>query len=215
MNHTPIDTYCGLLLAAGAGLRFRASVLQRHGASAMPDKLLSPLPGSDLVVAQASARALLQAVRHVIAVVPPHSPALAALLRQEGCSVIVNANAQAGMGASLSAGIAAVQAHAARHPAMRGCLVALADMPWIRTDTIRQLCELPDPARPAAPFYQGRRGHPVRFGAAWFDQLAALQGDNGAGALLRQSPPCALPCDDPGVLQDVDTLQALLDHRPQ
>jgi molybdenum cofactor cytidylyltransferase len=59
----------------------------------------------------------------------------------------------------------------------------------------------------AAPFHDGRRGHPVGFGAACFDALATLDGDAGArdvvaahgDALVR------LEVDDPGVLRDVDT----------
>ena len=92
--------------------------------------------------------------------------------------------------------------------AERGWLIALADMPWLAPDTIRALVSmLNDGATLAAPGYDGRRGHPVGFGRAFQDELINLTGDTGARELLRSnaSQLQLLPCDDAGVLMDVDT----------
>ncbi|HEY7776275.1 MAG TPA: nucleotidyltransferase family protein, partial [Kineobactrum sp.] len=54
--------------------------------------------------------------------------------------------------------------------------------------------------------WQGRRGHPVAFGRAWFGALASLSGDRGARALIQANPgKCReLAVADPGILLDID-----------
>ncbi len=153
----------------------------------------------------AAARALLAAVPAVVAVVRVDDDALAHALGAAGATIVRCADAGRGMGASLACGVRAVRA---RHPAAAGVVVALADMPWVRPATIaRVAAAVAGGAAVAAPFHGGHRGHPVGFGAACFDALAALDGDAGArdvvaahgDALVR------LDVDDPGVLRDVDT----------
>lgn len=105
------------------------------------------------------------------------------------------------MGYSLAAGVAASRD-------ARGWLVALADMPCIRVATLQAVAELiGGGAALAAPSYAGRRGHPVGFAARWRGALLALEGDEGARAILEQSRFLlhVLETDDPGVLQDVDS----------
>ena len=53
--------------------------------------------------------------------------------------------------------------------------------------------------------HQGRRGHPVGFGAEMFSELIALTGDEGARRLLARYPAFGVELDDPGVRMDVDT----------
>ena len=182
----------GLLLAAGQGRRFGA------------DKLLQPL-ADGTPVAVAAARALKAACPCSIAVLRPEQDALAALLEAEGLTVVRCAAARSGMGHSLAAGVAAGSA-AWRDVA--GWLVALADMPCIRVPTLQRVGEaIAGGAALAAPTHAGRRGHPVGFAARWTDALLALEGDEGARAILRQQAALlqSFETDDPGVLQDVDT----------
>lgn len=178
----------GLLLAAGQGRRFGG------------DKLLQAL-ADGTPVAVAAARALKAACAESIAVLRPEQGALASLLEAEGLRVVRCAAARSGMGHSLAAGVAASRdAH--------GWLVALADMPCIRVATLQAVAELiVGGAALAAPSYAGRRGHPVGFAARWRDALLALEGDEGARAILQQSRFLlhVLETDDPGVLQDVDS----------
>lgn len=178
----------GLLLAAGQGRRFGG------------DKLLQPL-ADGTPVAVAAARALKAACADSIAVLRPEQDALAALLEAEGLRVVRCAAARSGMGYSLAAGVAASRD-------ARGWLVALADMPCIRVATLQAVAELiGGGAALAAPSYAGRRGHPVGFAARWRGALLALEGDEGARAILQQSRFLlhVLETDDPGVLQDVDS----------
>jgi molybdenum cofactor cytidylyltransferase len=178
----------GLLLAAGTGARFGA------------DKRLHPLPHGEPLAAS-SARSLLAACPRVIALVRPEDEALAGLFARMGCEVRRVENAARGMGATLAAGIAAAGEAA-------GAVVALADMPWVRADTVVRVRDaLLAGAALAAPFHAGRRGHPVGFARGWFAELARLDHDFGARALLARHHALitAIAVDDAGCLLDVDT----------
>jgi molybdenum cofactor cytidylyltransferase len=177
----------GILLAAGSGTRFGG------------DKLLHPLPDGVAIAAHA-ARNLIAVGLKVTAVVRAGDFPLADMLEQEGCHVTVCRNAAEGMGASL--------AHAIRtERGAEGWIVALADMPRIKAETIRRIADaLAQGAAIAAPRYQGVRGHPVGFAARFGDELAALSGDSGARSLLERhrGEIVLIDCDDPGVLLDID-----------
>jgi len=58
----------------------------------------------------------------------------------------------------------------------------------------------------APPAYRGARGHPVGFSRKFFDELAALHGDQGARELLQRHAQSLIvrDTDDPGVLRDID-----------
>ncbi len=117
--------------------------------------------------------------------------------------------ADEGMGASLACG---VQAAAAAD----GWIIALADMPWVATATIASVRDaIAGGALLAAPFHDGRRGHPVGFGRACYRELAALTGDEGARAVVMRHARelQRIDVDDPGVLRDVDTPADLMGPR--
>ena len=179
---------CGILLAAGASRRFGS------------DKLLHRLAGGTSVAAAALA-SLRAAVPHVIAVVRPGATALADSLSDAGATVILCANADEGMGASLAAAIGASGDAA-------GWVIALADMPYIRPQTIEKVAaSLAAGAAIVAPAYRGERGHPVGLSARFRPQLQALRGDAGARDLLKQHAGLIelIEVDDPGVRRDIDT----------
>lgn len=182
----------GILLAAGRGRRFDPA-----GAR---NKLLQPLAGGDAVVA-ASARKLLAALPHVIAVVPPNDGGVAALLAALGCDVTVCEDADSGMAASLT--------HALRHSSYLSpdsWLVALGDMPHVAPATLAALAAALVAGAPiVAPVRAGRRGNPVGFGAVHRAALLALHGDQGARRLLQTSPVTEMAVDDPGIFHDIDT----------
>jgi molybdenum cofactor cytidylyltransferase len=190
----------GILLAAGKGERFGGDkLLAKAGAG----------PGSAGLAGECigvtACRNLLAAVPRVVAVVRPGDAALAAALGAAGARVVRCPNADDGMGASLACGIAATKD-------AEGWLVALADMPWIMPSTIaRVAAALAEGALVAAPFHQGKRGHPVGFSAACYAALAALTGDEGAkGVVAAHGERLArIDVDDPGTLRDVDRLADL------
>lgn len=176
-----------ILLAAGRGTRFGA------------DKLMHPL-ADGIPMALAAARNLKAALPDVLAVVNGENPELMALLEEIGVEVSVCPNAAQGMGASLAWGVAQTRR-------AEGWLIALADMPWIRPETILAVAGAVDvPHGIAAPLYQGRRGHPVAFGRDHGPALLALSGDEGARRLLAgfAREVILLPCEDSGAVRDVD-----------
>ena len=187
----------GVLLAAGRGRRFDASGRR--------NKLLTPAAqgthaGQPLAVA--AARTLRCVLPRVVAVVRPTDDAstreLAEQLGRSGCEVVINDSADDGMGTSLACGVRATLD-------ATGWLVALADMPAIRAETIAAVAAaIERGAETAAPFVDGQRGHPVGFGTSFRGALTALGGDTGARELLAQHPPERIDVDDPGALYDVD-----------
>ncbi|MGD7129787.1 nucleotidyltransferase family protein, partial [Ralstonia pseudosolanacearum] len=89
--------------------------------------------------------------------------------------------------------------------ASRARLLPLADMPWLAPHTIARVAQALDAHHCVAPFHQGRRGHPIGFGADYFAGLAALDGDEGARALIDPARLIRLDVGDAGTLRDVDT----------
>lgn len=177
-----------MLLAAGAATRFGS------------DKLQHALPHGVVIAVQA-ARHLRKEVDEVFAVVRPDSAGLAASLRSEGCAVVVCEDAAEGMGASLAC------AARAAGPA-DGYVIALADMPFVRPSSIAAVrSALAEGAALAAPYFRGRRGHPVGVAGAFQAALAALRGDEGARRLLdsHAAELRKIPVGDPGVIRDIDT----------
>ena len=191
----------GILLAAGRGERFGGDKLLAKAQSAPRGSghALTELAGECIGVA--ACRHLLAALPTVVAVVRPNDGALAAALGAAGARIVRCANADEGMGASLACGVAAT-------PDAAGWLVALADMPWILPSTIaRVAAAVADGAPVAAPFHDGKRGHPVGFSAACYASLAALTGDEGAKAVVAAHADslARIDVDDTGTLRDVDT----------
>lgn len=185
----------GVLLAAGRSRRYGA------------DKLLQELPDGT-PVGVAACRALLSGVGAVIAVIGPECAPLAALLRAAGAHVSVCRAAAAGMGASLACGVRS-------SPEVDGWVVALADMPWIKAATTRAVASaLAERAGCVAPFYRGRRGHPVGFARRFGAELCRLSGDEGARSILARESDHVhrLDVEDPGILLDIDEPGDLVAH---
>lgn len=184
---------CGILLAAGSGSRFGGG------------KLTHPLPGSGLPLAVASWRHLQAAIGQSCAVVRAGDAALIELLRAEGARVIECDDANEGMGRSLSCGIRA-------NPYAAAWVVALGDMPALRTETIGAVAHsLEHGAAIALPVRGGQRGHPVGFSARFGPELSDLRGDAGARAVLKAHAASVieLTVDDAGIFADVDTREDL------
>jgi molybdenum cofactor cytidylyltransferase len=182
----------GILLAAGYSKRF--------GSNKLLQALPAGSPEAGTPIGLAAAKHLLEALPESIAVVRPRAQKLARILRDAGCNTVVCKNAGDGMGTSLAAGVRSTSDAS-------GWVVGLADMPFIRPETIRTVAKaLHDGAAIAAPSFQGRRGHPVGFARRFYEELSSLHGDNGARQFLEQHPEWVkvFEVDDPGVVRDID-----------
>jgi molybdenum cofactor cytidylyltransferase len=93
----------------------------------------------------------------------------------------------------------------------------LADQPRLQPDTLNILlsyfASVGEAGQQAIifPVYEGKRGNPVIFGSAYFEELAALEGDTGGRAVVRAHPQAAIeiPVPDPAIHEDVDTPEDL------
>jgi molybdenum cofactor cytidylyltransferase len=186
----------GLLLCGGASVRFGR------------DKLLEKIGDAGEPMAVVSARHLLAASDRVLAVTRSGRRDLRELLERLGCEVMETDRALEGLGSSLAAGVES-SADAG------GWIVTLADMPFIRPQTIRAVRNaIEEGARIAAPFDRasGKRGHPVAFAAALREELLAIRGDAGARSVIQRHRDSVrlVEVDDAGIARDIDRPEDLV-----
>lgn len=187
--------FCGILLAAGRSTRFGS------------DKLIHPLPDG-IPIAVASAKAMLEALPRVVAVVNTDNQTLTRLLAGQGVEIIPAPTLHEGMGTSIAACVTATAD-------ATGWVVALADMPFIRSHTISQVLAALQTGSPlVAPVFRGQRGHPVGFDGRFRKTLSALRGDEGARHLLREHKDQLelIECADSGIIMDIDQPGDLQQH---
>jgi len=178
-----------ILLAAGSATRFGS------------DKLLHSLPHEVPIAIQAARHLRIVFEENLLVVLRPGAHELSKLFNEEGCKVLECENAAEGMGASLACAV-----RAARDA--EGFVVALADMPFIRSSTIAAVRDALVAGAPlVAPYFRARRGHPVGIAAKFRPELEALKGDEGARKVLaaHEKSLLKIPVGDPGVLRDIDT----------
>ena len=93
-----------------------------------------------------------------------------------------------------------------------GVVVWPVDQPHVLVSTVESLVHefRARHAVIAIPTHRGRRGHPVLFGRAVFQELLDAPQDIGARAVTRVAPDrvTEVPVDDPSVLEDIDTPEA-------
>ncbi|SFD29526.1 nucleotidyltransferase family protein [Pragia fontium] len=193
-------TIGAVIVAAGLGTRFRHLVDSENEANKLM-AICSGISGSPLSVFTHTLQNTLQTMRHVVVVTRPEYRAIQQITESSGCQCIC-IDSQ-GIGDSIAAGVKATKQ-------WRGWLITLADMPFIRPETYTQVVQALKSNRAVRPVYQDQPGHPVGFAADFRDSLMALNGDQGAKNLFAQAQPYLVPVNDPGILFDIDTPQALL-----
>ena len=118
--------------------------------------------------------------------------------------VVINPDYEQGMLSSVKEGLRAAQG---LDP--RAVLLYPADHPGVGPEVIeRLLAGFQDSGKAiVVPVFQGRRGHPVIFGKALFDELLAASPDVGARQVVRSNPDKILEVEveHPGVVRDIDT----------
>lgn len=162
----------GIVLAAGLSERFGAQKLTA-GVGGVPlvrraveSALGAGLPVVCLVVGRDG--------EEVLAAVGP-------ALRDPRLRVARNPAPERGMGASLALGLQDVRREA------DAVMVLLADMPGVDASLASSVLSAyaSCPARVAAPLVGGRTGHPAILRSDLFDEIEALDGDEGARAIVE------------------------------
>jgi len=178
-----------LVLAAGLGTRMGAS------------KPLLDIGG------RPSLRCVLDAiaaagVSEVVVVLGCDADRILACVDLTRSHVVRNPAPERGLSSSLALGLAAIPA------SCTGALVFHADMPFVRSSTVRAVAGLAgEGAVLAAPCFGRQRGFPVYFARECFASLAAeLSGDEGGRSYLdrRQDALRLVDVADPGCVRDVD-----------
>lgn len=120
-----------------------------------------------------------------ILVLGAHADAIRAAVAPAGWQVIINEKWQEGIAGSIRRGIREAMQSA---PETEHLLFLLSDQPFLDRETVTLLIQTHlDSGRPAtACTYRGDIGVPAIFGREMFPDLLALQGDRGAGKILRE-----------------------------
>ncbi|WIM95050.1 nucleotidyltransferase family protein [Actinoplanes oblitus] len=157
----------GLVLAAGAGLRYGMA------------KALVPYRNRLLVehAAETSRRAGCERTLVVLG-----ARAEEVVARADLPETVINPEWAGGMGSSLRAGLAALSAD----PSVGAVVVLLVDMPGVTAEAVRRVLAHAAPDALVMGGYRGRRGHPVLLGREhWAGVAAGATGDRGARDYLR------------------------------
>lgn len=182
----------GVLLAAGGARRFGSQ------------KLIALLDGEPVV--RRAARTLARAVDSLIVVVGNERDAVCVAIDGVTATIVDNVHWARGMSTSLMRGISAVPADA------ECALVALGDQPGIDAEVARAVVtRWRDTRSPiVVARYADGRGHPVLFARELFGELLALEGDQGARALIERSADRVAVVDVAAAApRDVDTVDDL------
>ncbi|WP_345801102.1 nucleotidyltransferase family protein [Microbacterium sp. AZCO] len=183
----PLPGLCGLVLAAGAGVRFGG-----------PKALARSADGTPWVVR--AVETLRDAgCRRVVVALGAASGEASALVPADGEVVVVPDWAE-GLSASLRAGLAAAIGADA-------VVVVPVDTPELPVSSVRRVVHAAGeaPSVLAHAVYRGAPGHPVLIGSAHVAALAAsLTGDAGARAYLRAHDAVEVECGDLWSGADVD-----------
>jgi CTP:molybdopterin cytidylyltransferase MocA len=120
--------------------------------------------------------------------------------------VVVLDNPRWNEGQATSLGVALAHARAAGHDSV---VIGLGDQPLVHPSAWRAVASAATDGPPiVVATYEGKRGNPVRLGAAVWDELR-LEGDEGARELMRRRPELVGTVACEGNAADVDTLEDL------
>ncbi|MGH2915088.1 MAG: nucleotidyltransferase family protein [Solirubrobacteraceae bacterium] len=188
----------GLVLAAGAGTRFRPAVKQ-----------LADLCGRPLLQWAIGAACAVRELSRVVVVVGAHADAVLAGVELGRAQAVVCEGWADGQSASLRCGLRALGDGVER------VVVTLGDAPLVTPEVIALLASAPPRARAV---YRGRPGHPVVLGADEIAAARSLRGDRGARELLRGGATidvghlcCGRDVDTPEDLEEIrDEARAVL-----
>ncbi len=191
----------GLLLAAGAGRRMgtpKALVRDAEGRPWLVRSVATLRDGGcervTVVLGAAADRAQALLVEEGLDLAGQD-------LAEQDLDLVVAEKWDEGMGASLRAGLSALDDVA------QAAVVLLVDLPDVGPDVVRRLLERPvDSATLARAAYAGTPGHPVLIGRDhWAGVIGSATGDSGARDYLAGHEVTLVECGDLATGRDVDS----------
>jgi molybdenum cofactor cytidylyltransferase len=182
-----------MLLAAGSSSRFGSP------------KQLADIAGRPMLARTLDTVSQLERRHAVTVVLGANAERLQPLVRAASANVAFNPDHALGLASSIRVGLAQAPFDA------RGALITLADQVAVTADDLRQLVARweQQPDRIVAAQYAGTTGVPAIFPADLFRELAELQGDHGARAVLARYPERVIGVSMPSAAQDIDTPEDL------
>lgn len=184
-------TACGIVLAAGAGSRYgQPKVLARDAGGVLwLERVVAALRGGgcDQVLVVVGAEA--ERAQTLVAAVG-------------GVSVVIAADWELGLSASVRAGLAA-----AAKTDTETAVIAPVDVPGMPASVVARVLQAgAGRARLARAVYGGRPGHPVAIGRDhWAPVAASVRGDSGASRYLATHAAVGIECVDLWDGSDIDT----------
>jgi molybdenum cofactor cytidylyltransferase len=188
-----------------------AAVVMAAGRSsrmAPANKLLTDVEGR-LMVQRAVDAALASQARPILVVTGHDGGRVREALAGRPVEFADNPDFAAGLSTSVRAGLAWLAGKD-----VDGAVFLLGDMPLVMAAHIDRLIAAFSPVEGRAicvPTHKGKRGNPVLWGAKFFPEMRALEGDKGARSLFgtHSDQVCEVEMADEGVLVDIDTPEAL------
>ena len=180
----------GIVLAAGAATRFGGA------------KQLAELDSRPLLEHALRAVEAVPALERIVVVLGARAEEIRAGVDFGATEVLVCEGWETGQSASLRRGIAAVADDA------QAAVITLGDMPRVTPQVIARFADLAvehGTLARARAVYDGRPGHPVVLGRAYFDAVAEIEGDVGARDLLRRIGVVKIECAHLCSPVDIDT----------
>ena len=182
-----------ILLAAGSSRRMGAS-----------NKLLLPWKGKPLAVVTAE-HILAAGVGELIIVTGHQASETAAAFSHLPARIIHNPHHEQGMTASIQTGVGIATG--------QGYLICLADMALITPEEYILLIKAFESEYSRnihcilLPEYQGRKGNPVLFSAAWRESILQHPEEDGCRTLVRNNPQhhCRITMPTDHILRDIDS----------
>jgi len=181
-----------ILLAAGSSRRMGAS-----------NKLLLPWKGKPLLAITAE-HILGAGVGELIVVIGHQAPEVTAAISHLSARIIHNPDHEKGMTSSIRTGVAAATG--------QGYLICLADMSLITPEEYILLLKAFEHEYSRnihcilLPEYQGQKGNPVLFSAAWRESILQHPEEDGCRTLVRKNPQhhCRIAMPTDHILRDID-----------
>lgn len=174
----------------------------RSSRMAPHNKVLQAING-ELMVRRVATVALVSGARPVIVVTGYDAGSVADALRGLEVRIVHNPSYADGLSTSLRAGLRALP------EGCDGALICLGDMPGTEVGVLRALITAFEASGRDAicvPVRHGRQGNPVLWGASYFAEMMAIDGDRGARPMIARHADHVIEMEvaTNGIFEDVD-----------